>query len=57
MEHRLILLSADLKQVHARLARRFNAPLVEQEQSLTRNEQDTVRGCDGAPDDTENRSA
>lgn len=38
MHHEMILLSADLKTVHARLARKFNAGMAEQERLLRTEE-------------------
>lgn len=45
----MVFLSADFRTVHARLAKKFNAPLVESEQHDFRNVEATVRGRDGAP--------
>lgn len=49
-EHKLILLSADLREVHARLARRFNASVVHREEHGIRTPENAVRGCAEAPD-------
>jgi hypothetical protein len=49
MEHEMILLSADLKEVLARLSKKFDASLVEREQRRIRIPQDAVRGCEEAP--------
>lgn len=56
--HQMILLDADLRTVHARLAKKFNdAPLVQSAEQDTRNVQTSVRFRDGAPDNNEPEAA
>jgi hypothetical protein len=45
----MILASADLSQVYARLAVKFNAPIVEQVQHRIRTPEETVQVRHGAP--------
>ena len=49
--HQMILLDADMRKVHARLAKKVRAPLVQSEEQDTRNVQAPVRFRDGAPED------
>lgn len=49
----MILLSADLREVHARLAKKFKAPLAQQAEQRIRTPQTGVRVVSGAPDEPE----
>lgn len=48
-EHRMYLLSADLREVHQRLAVKFNASLAQQQEHLIRNQEISVELRDEAP--------
>ena len=50
-EHRMFLLSADLREVHARLAKKFkDASLVQSVEHDPRNVETAVRFCHEAPE-------
>ena len=44
-KHQLILLSADLRQVHARLARKFNAGMAESERFPRKEKETGLKTC------------
>ena len=48
--HQMILLDADMRKVHARLALKFKAPLAQQEEHGIRTPDTGVRGVNGAPE-------
>jgi hypothetical protein len=48
--HQMILLDADMRKVHARLALKFKAPLAQQEEHGIRTPETGVRGVNGAPE-------
>lgn len=50
MQHEMFLMSADMREVYARLSARRKAPLVERAQHGIRIPEDAVQVCDGAPD-------
>jgi hypothetical protein len=49
-EHQMILVSADLREVHARLTRKFNASVAQQEEFGIRTPENAVRGRTEAPE-------
>ena len=52
-EHRMYLLSADLREVHARLSLKFRAGMAEKEMHLIRNEDQSGSIPDASPNDLE----
>lgn len=52
-QHTMYLLSADLKEVNARLSRKFQASLAQQEERRIRTPQNGVQGVSEAPDGPE----
>lgn len=50
-KHQLILLSADLRQVHARLARKFNAGVAQVAEHRTRNAEGEDSNASTGPND------
>ena len=52
MTHRFDF-KAEMHHVYARLSGKFDASLVEQEQHRIRNAKDAVRGCEEAPQESD----
>jgi hypothetical protein len=52
-EHKMILVSADFKVVHAAVIAKRKAPLAQQEEPVNRNHKTGVKGVNGAPQESE----
>ncbi len=52
-EHKMMLVSADLKTIHAVVIARRKAPLAQPEEPAIRNRKTGVQGVNGAPQERE----